>query len=269
MKTFLTFILVAASVAFAEAVNQHGVNPQGRHFNYEIAQAPAVQPAPSGDGAYDKEDPEEDDPIWVQYNKRHENDPPEEIAARVSDKIVVDPKNPPLVIDVGAGGGKDAKHFLKKGMRVLAVDMTKESMKRLQAFGDEKYKGKLETQVEWMQDMKLPKASADLVNSSFTLPFVPKDVLEKEVMPKIKEALKPEGKFTAQFFGEKHVWAGDREMNFFSKAELGEFLSKAGFNVEEIVPREWDQQREVNGKTVKEHWEVYDVIATPKESTSK
>jgi hypothetical protein len=80
-----------------------------------------------------------------------------------------------LAVDLGCGEGRDTLELLRRGWRVLAIDAEPEAIERLRARPDldSDAAARLATllvsfeEAEWRQ--------ADLVNSSFALPFCPPD----------------------------------------------------------------------------------------------
>lgn len=90
------------------------------------------------------------------------------------------------LIDFGAGNGRVSLYFLKRGYHVLAVDVSKQSLVQLTSIY-QKHKnsswGKLTT------SLSLPKRTADAIVGADILHHI----TIKEMLPKLKAALKPGG----------------------------------------------------------------------------
>ena len=82
-----------------------------------------------------------------------------------------------IAVDLGSGTGRDAVELLRRGWRVVAVDAQPEAIERLRAHPDARSRSEaLETVLARFEDARWP--FADLVNSSFSLPFCPPSAFE-------------------------------------------------------------------------------------------
>jgi tellurite methyltransferase len=160
-----------------------------------------------------------------------------------------------FAIDLGCGAGRDTAELLRRGWRVLAVDAEEEAIERLLQRDDLRPEdvGRLETQVARFEDAKLPRAN--LVNSSFALPFCPPTQFEA-VWHMIVAALEGGGRLSGQLFGDRDSWATTPEMSFQTREAAEELLR--GLDVERFTEVEEDGETALG--EVK-HWHVFHVVA--------
>lgn len=160
-----------------------------------------------------------------------------------------------FAVDLGCGTGRDAVELLRRGWSVLALDATAAAIERLEA-RDELSDGerrRLETRVSRFEDAEWP--AADLVNSSFALPFCrPGDF--PLVWERIERSLRGGGRFCGQLFGDRDGWAGEDAMTFQSRPELDALLSS--FDVELLDELEEDGATAVGEP---KHWHLFHVVA--------
>lgn len=160
---------------------------------------------------------------------------------------------PGLAVDLGCGSGRDALALLRRGWRVLAVDAEQEAIERLIAAADG-VEGVLETEVAPMEDAVWPQAQ--LVNSSFALPFCPPERFGG-VWRRIVDSLPPDGRFCGQLFGDRDEWsAGRADITFHTRGELERLLEP--FVLERLSEVEEDGTTAL-GET--KHWHVFHVVA--------
>ena len=162
---------------------------------------------------------------------------------------------PGLAVDLGCGAGGDVAELLRRGWRVLAIDAEEEAIRRLEArkdLGPDEH-ARLETQVARFEDATWP--SADLVNSSWALPFC-HPASFPAVWARIVTSLATGGRFSGQLFGDRDGWREDRDLTFLSRAEVDELLR--GFEAEHL------DEVEEDGRTAlgqAKHWHVFHVVA--------
>jgi tellurite methyltransferase len=134
---------------------------------------------------------------------------------------------------------------------VLALDAEAEGIRRLRARVRDD--ADLETRVARFEDARWP--DADLVNSSFALPFCPPEHFA-DVWQRVRESIVAGGRFSGQLFGDRDGWVGTRDMTFHSRADAEAMLS--GLELERF------DEVEENGQTATgnaKHWHVFHVIA--------
>jgi tellurite methyltransferase len=157
---------------------------------------------------------------------------------------------PGFAVDLGCGAGRDTLELLRRGWRVLAIDGEAEAVERLlaRAAGE-----RLETEVARFEDARWP--TAELVNSSFALPFCPPEAFPP-LWSRVVASLPPGGRFSGQLFGDRDGWAGEPDMTFHSRAAVEDLFD--GFELERF------DEVEENGKTAlgeAKHWHLFHVIS--------
>lgn len=160
-----------------------------------------------------------------------------------------------FAVDLGCGTGRDTLELLRRGWRVLALDGTAEAIERLRARPDlsGRERRRLETRVVRFEDADWP--AADLVNSSFALPFCPPEAFPA-LWRRIERSLRGGGRFSGHLFGDRDGWSDQDDLSFHTRAKLDELL--AGFQVERLEEVEEDGLT-ATGKP--KHWHLFHVVA--------
>ena len=160
-----------------------------------------------------------------------------------------------FAVDLGCGAGPDTAELLHRGWRVLAIDGTAEAIERLLARPDLSARERrgLEARVSRFEDADWP--TADLVNSSYALPFCPPGAFPG-LWRRIERSLGPGGRFSGQLFGDRDGWSDEDDLTFHTRAETEALL--AGFDVERFDEVEEDGSTAI-GKP--KHWHVFHVVA--------
>src|SRR5258705_13138360 len=118
-------------------------------------------------------------------------------------------------LDLGAGAGRDTRYLLAHGWQVTAVDQEPGSIALLKELPQER----LQTIQTSFEDFTFAPETYDLINAHFALPFVPREKFT-DVFSRIKQAIKPGGAFTGQFFGIHDEWnTPDCGMTFLTREE--------------------------------------------------
>lgn len=160
-------------------------------------------------------------------------------------------EQPGLAIDLGSGTGRDTVELVRRGWHVIAIDGEPEAMARLAARPDLD-QSLVTTEVARFEDATWP--AADLVNSSFSLPFVPVEDFGA-VWSRIVGSLRPGGRFCGQLFGDRDTWASEG-VTCFTRAEVDALLS--GLSVETLDEEEQDSEDALGNP---KHWHVFHVVA--------
>lgn len=160
-----------------------------------------------------------------------------------------------FAVDLGCGTGRDTFELLRRGWSVLALDGTAEAIERLGSRPglSARERGRLETRLVRFEDADWP--AADLVNSSFALPFCPPEAFPA-LWHRIERSLRPGGRFSGHLFGDRDGWSGEDDMNFHAPAEVEALL--ASFEVELLDEVEEDGST-ATGKP--KHWHLFHVVA--------
>ena len=91
------------------------------------------------------------------------------------------------LLELGAGAGKDSLYFQEQGLKVVAIDLSPEMVKRCREKGLEAYEMNY-------RNLAFPPKSFDAVYAFNSLLHTPKKDLP-EVLTGIRKVLKPEGLF--------------------------------------------------------------------------
>jgi SAM-dependent methyltransferase len=159
-------------------------------------------------------------------------------------------------VDLGCGEGRDTAELLRRGWRVLAIDAEREAVERLRARTDlaSGAAARLEARISSFEEAEWGRR-ADLVNSSFALPFCPPDRFPA-LWERIPSSLRRGGRFSGQLFGDRDGWAQDPALSFHRRADVEHMLQ--AFQVERF------DEIEENGKTAlgePKHWHVFHIVA--------
>ena len=156
-----------------------------------------------------------------------------------------------FAVDLGCGTGRDTRELLRRGWRVLAIDAESEAIERLRRASPDQ--DTLETAVAAFEDATWPHA--DLVNSSYALPFCRPDAFD-DLWARIAESLSNGGRFSGQLFGDRDGWADEQDMTFVTREDA------------EALFRDFELERfdevEEDGKTAvgeAKHWHLFHVVA--------
>jgi hypothetical protein len=137
---------------------------------------------------------------------------------------------------------------------VLALDRQAEAIRRLRARPDlpAGSAARLETRVSPFEEAEW--SGADLVTSSFALPFCRPDAFPA-LWSRIVGSLRTGGRFCGQLFGDRDGWSGEDDMTFLTRASLDELLD--GLEVERL-----DEVEEDGGTAIgkAKHWHLYDLV---------
>jgi tellurite methyltransferase len=184
---------------------------------------------------------------WGAFYDAVSERPPHETVIGALDRF----DHPGFAVDLGCGQGRDTMEMLRRGWRVLAIDGEADAIARLQ----ERASGipALETQVAAFEDATWP--DADLVNAGFSLPFCSPGTFDG-VWERIVASLRPGGRFSGQFFGDRDEWAGRRDLTFHTRQEALGLLE--GLELEQF------DEEDADGRTAlgePKHWHIFHVIA--------
>jgi SAM-dependent methyltransferase len=153
-------------------------------------------------------------------------------------------------LDLGCGAGRDTRFLLEQGFMVTAVDSDPHAVALLGEFPQEHLKI-VHSSIEAFHFDEY-----DLVNAHFSLPFMPPEMFH-QVFSRIIEALRVQGIFVGQFFGEHDEWnTPGNQMTFLTREQAEEML--IGLTVLEFEEEDIDSH--VADGTPK-HWHVFHIIA--------
>ncbi len=158
-----------------------------------------------------------------------------------------------FAVDLGCGDGRDTIELLRRRWSVLAIDAEPEAIARLEARPDLPPGHELRTRVARFEETAWDPA--DLVNASFALPLVAPGAFPA-LWRRIVGSLKPGGRFSGQFYGERDDWAGRPGVTCLARAEAERCL--ADLAVELFEEEESDA---VTPRGQPKHWHIFHVVA--------
>jgi len=191
---------------------------------------------------------------WPSYYAKTGFRPPRATLLRALDAFEAEAPGdrPRFAVDLGCGNGRDVVEMLRRGWRVLAIDAEQSAIDGLLARPDLPPDPRLETLVSRFEDADWP--AADLVNSSFALPFCPPDRFP-ELWRRIIASLRPGGRFSGQLFGDRDSWVGRQGITFLSRTQLDAILDR--LTIEHL------EEEEDDGTTPRgtpKHWHIWHIV---------
>ena len=191
---------------------------------------------------------------WTRYYAAAGSEPRETLLYALQ-RFDAEGERPGFAVDLGCGTGRDSAELLRRGWSVLAIDGEGEAIDRLRSREDipAAARRRLQTRVSPFQEAEWPVA--DLVNSSFALPFCPPEAFSG-LWRRIEASLRPGGRFSGQLFGDRDGWSGEHGMTFHTRGQVDTLLGS--LEVERLEELEEDG-RTATGKT--KHWHVFHLVA--------
>ena len=187
---------------------------------------------------------------WVEYYDEQGQREPREQLMQAIEAFEAEGRRG-LAVDIGCGQGFDTEELLLRGWEVVAIDASEEGIRRLRRRIPENVTDRLTTVVSPMEEAHLPEA--DLVYASFSLPYCPPEKFPR-FWGEIRSAIRPDGRFAGQLFGDRDTWAStESHMTFFNAAAARALFD--GFDVESFVEEEEDDEE------MPKHWHVFHVVA--------
>jgi SAM-dependent methyltransferase len=154
-----------------------------------------------------------DEVTWADYYDENEDREPRELLFEALSGFGPGSHH---AVDLGCGSGIDTLAILERGWRVFATDAEAEGIRRLRSRVPAELTSALRTTVARMEEVELPEA--DLIWAGFSLFFCPQRRWS-EVWPKVRDAVRPGGRFGGQILGERDTWAPDQEISSFSREQ--------------------------------------------------
>ena len=200
------------------------------------------------------------DPGWTEYYEAAGEDPRVTLLDALR-RFEGEAPRDRLAVDLGCGTGRDTFELLRRGWAVLAIDSQAEALERLLARDlPLAWNDRLTTIRASFQEAEWP--DADLVNSSFALPFCPPAAFPG-LWRRIGRSLRPGGRFCGQLFGDRDGWSDEDDLTFQTRAEVEALLSS--LEVERL------DEIEEDGKTATgkdKHWHLFHLLARKPSASS-
>jgi tellurite methyltransferase len=187
---------------------------------------------------------------WTAYYDAHAGREPRPLLLEVLDSFDA----PGRAVELGFGNGIETIAMLKRGWRVLAIDPEPEASERLMAGLPDDGRERLRTVAEPMEDVDL--ATTDLVWAAFSL-FFCDPARFPEVWARIREAVRPGGRFAGQLLGAHDTWASDEGVSAFERDEAIALFDD-GWRIDRLEEEENDGEA-ISGP---KHWHLFNVVAT-------
>lgn len=169
-----------------------------------------------------------------------------------------------IALDLGCGEGRDTRALLDAGWRVVAVDPHPDAVARVRRITGGERLDVVQASIEDLAPESMDRDASgnypipspvDLVNASFSLPFVPPWRFAG-AWTWIRGVIAPGGRFCGQFFGPRDSWSSIPGRSHHDLATVRAMLE--GFAIELLREDEKDgHDAEGNPK----HWHVFHVVA--------
>ncbi|MBX4201332.1 class I SAM-dependent methyltransferase [Candidatus Saccharibacteria bacterium] len=154
-------------------------------------------------------------------------------------------------IDIGCGAGRDSQYLLDKDFTVVAIDYNpavKEYLMKL------RHQERLRIVISEIEAFSF--GSYNLVNASFSLPFVTKNKFNG-VFRSIRRSVKVDGVFAGQLFGVNDEWnTPGSNINFHTRDEV--YMLFEDYKKVDIKETNKDGQAAVGQP---KHWHYFDIVA--------
>lgn len=191
---------------------------------------------------------------WSAYYQQVHGRPPHETLVQALTLFAQDQPSQPFAIDLGCGAGRDTLALLEAGWHVLAIDAQPEAVQHVRAGTPLAALSRLQTRVAVFAELP-PLPPADLVNASFSLPFCHPTHFDT-LWANIRQAIRVNGRFAGQFFGENDSWAHDPAKTVHTKVQVQALLQ--AFEIEMLSERDEDGSTACGDA---KHWHIFHVVA--------
>jgi len=191
---------------------------------------------------------------WTGYFKAIDGREPRDTLVEALARFDKEPADSPrFAADLGCGEGRDSAALLRAGWKVHAIDGHPDGIRRLISRDDLADPTRLTMQLAPFESVELP--ACDLLNASFSLPFCRPDQYET-LWGKIVKSIRPGGRFSGQFFGERDSWAAIPDRSHHTREQVEQFLKP--FTIEMMKE---DERKGEDCDGSKKDWHVFHVVA--------
>lgn len=197
------------------------------------------------------------DDDWTRFNRRRRPRPTRELLRRTLSCIEYSGAGPGVAVDLGCGSGADALEMLNAGWTVHAVDADPVGLALLAEAAGPELAARLQVHPVRFEDFEFP--ACDLVWAGHSLPFCPAAALPA-VWQSIIGALRPNGRFAGDFFGDRHGFSGSDGVHVLTEAAVRSMLD--GLTIEAFDTE--DGWRPSGGVITRWHAFGVSVIRNPK-----
>lgn len=164
---------------------------------------------------------------WSSFHRGALARPTRELLRRTLGCFDLERRPPGVAVDLGCGSGPETLELLRRGWQVHAVDADAGGIAMLTGLVPPEVRVRLTTHVASFETFEFPRG--DLVWFGFSLPYCPA-AHWASLWGRIIAALRPEGRFAGDIFGDKHAWAAEPEVHTLTETALRHQL--AGLVVE-------------------------------------
>jgi len=194
---------------------------------------------------------------WPAYFDRIEGKPPRETLEFALDRFDAEGDSESrLAADIGCGSGRDAQRLIERGWRVWAQDGSSDGIERASArprIARAVADGRAELVLADFSRIEIPRV--DLVNASFSLPFCPPGAFPT-LWASIDGAIRPGGRFSGQFFGERDSWAVIEDRTHLTRDETLALFHR--YTMESLKEEDRPSASDTGPH---KHWHVFHIVA--------
>jgi tellurite methyltransferase len=201
------------------------------------------------------------DTYWPDYYEVTAERPAWATVKRAAEAFgTIDPKAPRTAVDLGCGAGRDSRELLRRGWRVISMDMSAQGIEMLRELTPGADQHRLETHVVDLADFEIPRC--DLLNADLILPFLAAGDYTA-TWGRIRAALGLGARFSGMLFGDLDESADDPNMTCASAEVIRGHLD--GFEIEH-----WSEKEE-DGETAlgeAHHFHLIEVVAVRRDTSA-
>jgi tellurite methyltransferase len=196
---------------------------------------------------------------WKDYNEAGSTQPPRPRLVNTLDRFCADRSG--IALDLGSGGGRDAKELLRRGWGVVCVDSDPHAIELLSSLAATD--SRLSVLRSSFEELSLPKDEFDLVTASYSLPFCGEKHFS-ELWRKLVESLKTGGLLSLELFGKRDSWrnaplGANGAMTFLSREEVESLLDPF-----ELLFFNEDERDSTTFSGELKHWHIFTCVAKKK-----